>query len=260
MQVDWITVAAQIVNFLVLVWLLQRFLYGPITRAMARRKQRIGARLQEADTKRAEAEAQAEEWRRKQADLDAARDDLMREARGEADALRARLEREAREEIDAERQAWRREVVEERAAFLHDLRLGAVRHVHDLARRALVDLADAGLEARVAERFMAALQGIGADRAEAIARAARGSGDGVRIESALALPASVKGRLTKAVQDVIADGLDVGYGIDEALMLGIRLRAGSQTLEWSMVSYLDHLEEAVAERLQAAAAGARDAA
>ena len=38
MQIDWITVAAQIVNFLVLVWILQRLLYRPVTRAMARRK------------------------------------------------------------------------------------------------------------------------------------------------------------------------------------------------------------------------------
>ena len=30
MTIDWITVAAQIANFLVLVWLLRRFLYRPI--------------------------------------------------------------------------------------------------------------------------------------------------------------------------------------------------------------------------------------
>ena len=48
MQIDWLTVAAQIVNFLVLVWLLQRFLYGPITRAMARRETRIEDRLADA--------------------------------------------------------------------------------------------------------------------------------------------------------------------------------------------------------------------
>ena len=41
MQIDWLTVAAQIVNFLVLVWLLQRFLYKPITNAMHRREERI---------------------------------------------------------------------------------------------------------------------------------------------------------------------------------------------------------------------------
>ena len=45
MQIDWLTVAAQIVNFLVLVWLLQRFLYRPIVSAMAERENRIETRL-----------------------------------------------------------------------------------------------------------------------------------------------------------------------------------------------------------------------
>ena len=59
MQIDWLTVAAQIVNFLALVWLLQRFLYRPITEAMARREARIEARLAEAKAARQDAEAEA---------------------------------------------------------------------------------------------------------------------------------------------------------------------------------------------------------
>ena len=43
MQVDWLTVAAQIVNFLILVWLLHKFLYGPIVRAMGDREAAIAA-------------------------------------------------------------------------------------------------------------------------------------------------------------------------------------------------------------------------
>ena len=35
---DWFTVIAQIINFLILVALLKRFLYGPIIRAMERRE------------------------------------------------------------------------------------------------------------------------------------------------------------------------------------------------------------------------------
>ena len=38
MTVDWLTVGAQALNFLVLVYLLKRFLYGPIVRAVARRR------------------------------------------------------------------------------------------------------------------------------------------------------------------------------------------------------------------------------
>ncbi len=48
MAIDWITVSAQIVNFLILVWLLKHFLYQPIIRAMDRREQRVSERLNEA--------------------------------------------------------------------------------------------------------------------------------------------------------------------------------------------------------------------
>jgi len=43
-QIDWLTVAAQITNFLVLVWLLHRFLYQPITNAMEQRQAQIEKR------------------------------------------------------------------------------------------------------------------------------------------------------------------------------------------------------------------------
>jgi F-type H+-transporting ATPase subunit b len=49
MQIDWLTVIAQIVNFLILVWLLKRFLYHPVITAMDRREQRIAERLQLAE-------------------------------------------------------------------------------------------------------------------------------------------------------------------------------------------------------------------
>ena len=51
MSVNWFTVAAQVVNFLILVWLLHRFLYGPIIAAMDRRERRIAERLQDAQRK-----------------------------------------------------------------------------------------------------------------------------------------------------------------------------------------------------------------
>ena len=44
-MINWFTVVAQIVNFLILIWLLQRFLYAPITDAMARREERIQSRM-----------------------------------------------------------------------------------------------------------------------------------------------------------------------------------------------------------------------
>ena len=41
MLIDWFTVGAQVLNFLILVWLLKRFLYRPILHAIDAREQRI---------------------------------------------------------------------------------------------------------------------------------------------------------------------------------------------------------------------------
>ena len=56
MLIDWFTVLAQIINFLVLVYLLKRFLYGRIIRAMDERERKIALRLEEAQGRKEEAE------------------------------------------------------------------------------------------------------------------------------------------------------------------------------------------------------------
>ena len=82
MELDWLTVAAQIVNFLVLVWLLQHFLYAPITKAMSHREERIEERLADARKSREEAEAEAARLHDKQEELERDKEALMDEARG----------------------------------------------------------------------------------------------------------------------------------------------------------------------------------
>ena len=56
MQIDWVTVVAQMINFLVLVYLLKRFLYGPIVKAMERREHAIAEQQQQVQEQLAEAE------------------------------------------------------------------------------------------------------------------------------------------------------------------------------------------------------------
>ena len=52
MLIDWFTVGAQAVNFLILVWLLRQFLYKPILNAIDAREKRIASELADANAKR----------------------------------------------------------------------------------------------------------------------------------------------------------------------------------------------------------------
>src|SRR5450432_153154 len=101
MLIDWFTVIAQVVNFLILVWLLKRFLYRPILDAIDAREKRIAAELADADAKKAEAQRERDEFQHKNEEFDRERAALLTKATEEARAERERLLNEAREAADA---------------------------------------------------------------------------------------------------------------------------------------------------------------
>jgi F-type H+-transporting ATPase subunit b len=238
MQVDWITVVAQIINFLILVWLLHRFLYGPITRAMQRRENRIKSRLDDAAQEREKAEARQQELDEKLRELEQQREAKLREAREEAEELKRKLEREAREQVDRKREAWLAEMREDREDFMAQLRETMSEGFRDLADDALRTLADSSLSARMAAVFHDRLHDLPKEDASRLAEAARAAGR-VTIESGQPLEADTRRKLTRAVHDLIDGKVDVDYEGEAAGLVGIRLRAGSATIEWSVDAYLD---------------------
>ena len=84
MTVDWITVSAQVVTFLILVWLLRRFLYRPVMDAMGRREARIGERLEEARVREQAAEREEHSYREQREALHRRREELLEQAKAEA--------------------------------------------------------------------------------------------------------------------------------------------------------------------------------
>ena len=101
MLIDWFTVGAQLLNFIILVWLMKRFLYQPVLDAIAAREQKIAAELADAAATKAEAHRQQDEFRKKNQAFDEQRAELLRQARDAAKAERERLQLEAREAADA---------------------------------------------------------------------------------------------------------------------------------------------------------------
>jgi F-type H+-transporting ATPase subunit b len=249
MQIDWLTVAAQIVNFLVLVWLLKRFLYGPITAAMARREARIAERLSLAAEKQAAADREARSFRDERAALEQARERLLREAHEAADKERKALEQEARSAVEARKQEWLQQLATERETVLRNLRHRSTEAFYTLARRALDDLADTGLEDQVALGFARQLAGLDDAAAAAITAAADGR---VRVRSRFELGAEARRQIDRAVHERLDPGIEVAYTVDAGLACGVVLEAGSQRLSWSLASYLDGFEAAVEKELAGA--------
>src|ERR1700730_2492595 len=101
MLIDWFTVGAQALNFLILMALLKRYLYKPMLRAIDAPERRIADELADAKAKKVEAQSKCDEFRRKNADFDQQRAELLSLATEDAKVERQRLLEEARKYSDA---------------------------------------------------------------------------------------------------------------------------------------------------------------
>ncbi len=256
MLIDWFTVLAQIVNFLVLVVLLKRFLYRPILNAMQRREDRIAARLREAADKRAEAEEAAEAYRAKARELDEERDRLMEQARLEAEALRKKMVQEARHEVSELRERWQAAVHDEQDAFLKELTVRTGSHVYGIARQALTDLAGADLERAMVDRFLQRLSG-SEENGRRIAGSIGEPAQGVTVRSAFEIPEEDRRRISPAVQDLMGAAVEIRYETCPDLLCGIELAASGHAVGWNLGGYLQRLEEEVRTVLEGLPVGQR---
>src|ERR1035438_4841438 len=153
MLIDWFTVAAQALNFLILVWMMKRFLYKPILNAIDAREKLVAAELADAAGKKAEAQKDRDEFKKKNEEFDQQRAALLSKATDEAKAERQRLLDEAAKAADA-LSAKRQETLINDAHNLNQaISRRTQQEVFAIARKALTDLATTSLEERLGEVF-----------------------------------------------------------------------------------------------------------
>lgn len=145
MQIDVLTLIAQIINFVILVVLLKYFLYNRIVKVMDERKEKIISQLKDADQKKQEAEQEAESYRKKLKELDDKYEEMLSKAHEEVESQRKELLKKAHGEIREAQVKWYEAIQHERQLFMNDIRQQAGKEVCAVARRALADLADADL-------------------------------------------------------------------------------------------------------------------
>lgn len=252
MQINWFTLGAQIVNFLILLFLLQRFLYGPIVKAMEDREARIASRLEDAEEKRGEAEKEAERYRQQQQELKREQERISARAEEEVAEHRKKLLEEVRAEAEETEKRWHGAIQRERDRFLRDLRQRTSEQVVDMLRQALLDLADADLEQQMVDVFIQRLRELGGPEKQAVAESIQKSGGQVVIRSAFTISEEARKTLVDVVADRILDGNDIQARFERSpdIICGIELQADGRRVAWSIEDYLESVEEHVTQTLE----------
>jgi F-type H+-transporting ATPase subunit b len=250
MLIDWFTVGAQALNFIILVWLLKRFLYKPILNAVDAREKRIAAELADADEKKTEAQRERDEFQRKSKEFDQQRAALLTKATDEAKVERQRLLDDARKAADALR-AKRQEVLRSDAHNLNrEIRRRTQQEVFAIARKALTDLAATSLEERMCEVFTRRLRTIDGKAKESLGEALKTASEPALLRSAFDLPAAQRAAIQKALNETFSADVHVRFETAPDLVSGVELSTNGLKIAWNIADYLSSLEKGVGELLK----------
>jgi F-type H+-transporting ATPase subunit b len=258
MLIDWFTVAAQTLNFLILVWLMKRFLYKPIRNAIDAREKRIAAELADADAKKAAAKKERDAFQRKNEEFDRQRATLLNKAKDEAKAEHQRLLDEARKAADALSAKRQEALISEARNLNQAIARRAQQEVFAIARQALTDLAATSLEARMTEVFARRLREMDGKTKEGFAGALKTASEPALVRSAFELPEEQRAVIQNALNETFsADpsaplraGLRIRFDAAPDLVSGIELTTNGHKVAWSIADYLASLEKSVGELLE----------
>jgi F-type H+-transporting ATPase subunit b len=250
MLIDWFTVGAQAVNFLILVWLMQHFLYKPILHAIGEREKRIATELANADKKKAEAQKESDEFKHKNEEFDQQRAALLTKATDEVKAERERLLAEARKAAVALK-SKRQETLRNEEHNLHQaISRRTQQEVFAIARKALTDLATTSLEERMGEVFTRRLREMDGQAKAGLAEALMTASEPALVRSAFDLPTEQRDAIQNALNKTFSAEIPVRFETTPALISGIELTTNGQKVAWSIADYLASLEKGVDELLK----------
>ena len=239
MHINWFVFLAQIFNFLLLMYLLKRFLYG-----------RILKRFAEAEDLKVKANEEAVLYEKRNQMLNETKDRMLNEATMAADAKRKELMEKVRVEVDQVKIRWQDMLSREQDAFFYDLRQRAAKELYATARKALRDLADADLEERIVDEFLRRVKALDEEKSVQMRKAISGGGNRVTIQSAFGIPALRRTQIEETLKKQITNGFTINYLQQPEIVSGIEMRVNGHKIAWSLNEYLETLVENLTETLQ----------
>ena len=250
MAIDWTTFTLEVINFLVLVWLLKRFLYQPVLEVLGRRQAGVAHTLAEARRAEAEAAKRRDQFERRLADWGAEKARLRAVLQAELETERGRQLQALSQTLAAERERQRAQEDHRVAEQRRELEAQALLQARRFATRLLSRLAGPELEGRLIEVFIADLAQppgdgrAGEDRCAGLDVSALGAEDRARIISAFPVAEAQRQRLAAALTARLGRPLPLDWAEDGALLAGLRLTLGPWQLDLTLADELDAFAQA----------------
>lgn len=264
MLIDWFTVGAQIVNFLILVWLLKHFLYQPILLAIDTRERHVASVLAEADKKHNQALSERADYAYKNEQFDQAREQMLINAKAAVEAQRTTLISDAQNAAKVLREKYQKSLIKEGDELKQLLSKKTMDEVFAISRQALQSLASKSLETQILDVFIAQIKGLDSKARAELTSALQDdsnhsnnnspSNNSLMLRSAFDLSKTQCNAVQTAIQQIAGKNVELAYiATDDhrnELIAGIEISAKGYKLAWSIDHYLRSMEQELASLLK----------
>ena len=250
MKINWFTVIAQVINFLILVWLLKKFLYKPILNAIDEREKKIRDQLKDADDKKAVAQKEQDDFKKKNDDFDQQKKELMDKAVADANTQKQQLMDAAKTEADDLRTKMEKAAKEKQENDNLQISEKIQQQVFAITRKALTEIASISLEEQSANTFNQHLAALKDDDKKQFIDAFKSNANAILVRSAFDLSAKQQGEINNEVNVLLSADAHLQFKTTPEIISGIELSTNGYKIAWSFSAYLNSLEKNIAETMK----------
>ena len=245
MELDWTTFLLEVINFLILVWLLKRFLYQPVLEVIGKRRQRIQAELQQAATTQDQANQLREQYETRLVEWEQQKRAAMERLSQEIAQDKEKRLRQVDEELQQQRQKHRVLDQQQQVLWRSQAESGALRLGGAFAARLLRELAGPEVDQRLRQLFVEQLQALPQSELARLQEGWQGNNPTVEVLSAAPLDAGQQDLIRQALEQAFGPCQgDWQFETDDKLVAGLRVSAGGWILQANLQDELQFFSEA----------------
>ncbi|MBF7096981.1 F0F1 ATP synthase subunit delta [Alkalibacter mobilis] len=248
MEINLFEVIAQIINFFILLVMLQKVFYKPINDVMEKRQDKIDELIEDSRSKMSHANKLIEEYEQKLDKLESEEKNAIKEARQKAEKIKDDLLEDYKSEADRRRMEYFKEIEDDKRKLSKEIQTVLGQNSVKIARRILTYVTDEALEEKYFTAFVEKIKKI--DKIDAEYEISLDE-EYFEVISATELSTEKKDILKSALKSKFNEFKSIDYTVDESMIIGYELRLESYAVNSSLKKYLDQIELNILKTIEA---------
>lgn len=252
MNIDFFTLGAQIINLLILLFLLRKFLYLPVLKVLEERKNLLDNEYSEAEKTRKKAELLEQKMQKEYALIEEEKQRIFAETKIKVQELEQKLIDEAYIEFNKARKSWKNKLLSEQKTFEFVLQKLIVEYFARFTDSALMQMADVNLNELFIHKLKQKLSELNKEQKADFERDFLSSKI-LNVCTAEELSLQTKNEFEIFLKNNfnISEKLKLKFFVDKKLICGVELKVDERMLAWNLAEYIadfsKNLNEAVAK-------------